>query len=262
MAPIAASSLETEPWFDTVQYQFMFRGDYAYSRYSKVQNALIPLKSPSNDQLIALDIHSSLFENLQTELEMEFVDTPRQRWGLRSSCLQVRYEILDDLEGDLFTLTAGFNGRYVTKHSVRDISSPYHFYFNTEINLSIGKEWSQEAYWLFHPYLFLGVGEANRGSPWIRSILAFQGNIVDRHRYKVYADGYFGFGSQEKVNIEHFHGYARIAHRSIDLGASYTYLLDIWGSFTFEYAYRVYARSFPEHLNLFLFRYELPFSLF
>lgn len=245
-----------------MQYEFNFRGDYAYSRFTKVQNALKPLKKASNDQLIAMDIFVSPFQDYQTELEFEFVDTPRQRWGMRSSCLQIRYLLFDDLEGDPITLAAGINGRYVNGHSVRDISSPYHYYFNTEVNVSVGKEWSNEAYWRFHPYLFLGLGQANRGSPWIRSILAFQGNIVDRHRYKVFLDGYFGFGGEHKVNIEHFHGYARIAHQSLDLGVNYTYLLDVWGSFTFEYAYRLYARSFPEYYNLFLFRYQLPFSLF
>lgn len=260
-APLCATALYVDPWFGDI-YEFNFRTNYTYSRYSHVQNSRPQLKSPSNDQRFAFSLEMPPSDKFDVEFEIEFVDTPRQSWGLRSYAGQFRFLMLNDVEGDPISLTAGVNVRGVSRNSLRDVSSPYHSNTNFELNSAVGKEWSYRKYWTMRAFGFAGVGIANHGSPWLRTLAAFEGNVVDKHQYQVFTESYWGFGSQHRVNVDDFHGYAKIHHQSIDVGAGYSYLFDVWGSINFTYAFRVYARSFPEYVNFFALTYNLPFSFF
>lgn len=262
LLPIVAGALEVEPWLGEI-YQFQFQGTYSYSHYPNVKNASVPLKSPSNDQLIAASLEWPFNENWDGEAEVEFVHTPRQPWGYRSAALQIRYLWLNDVECDPISLITGLNIRNVASISLRDVSSPYHANMNFELNAALGKEWSQCCYdWLFRLYGFFGAGMGNRGSPWLRGQLSFQGNYQSRHQGQLFALGYFGLGNKTQVNTEHFWGWAKFRHQSIDLGASYRYLFDYWGSLDLDLSYRVYAHSFPKQLVAIYLTYTLPFSCF
>ncbi len=262
LAPLVGSALEVKPWLGN-EWEFQFDTAYTYSRYPNVQDGHPALRSPSNDQLLTFDLGVvAPTPNWDFQLEAEIANTPRQSWGVRSGAVQARYQWLDDILGDPVSLTIGANLRVVAHHSLRDVSCPYHSYVNGEINGAVGKEWSKQAFWRWRAFAFAGVGMANRGSPWTRALISFMGNQEDRHQYAVFAIGYWGFGTQREVMTRDFDGYGKIHHQSIDLGLGYRYLLDFWGSFTFSYAYRLYARSFPERVNFFTLAYELPFSPF
>lgn len=255
-----AFALEQEPWFGNA-FEWILKTDYTYSRFTSVANSVCPLSSPSNDHLVVLDLLFSPPEYSAT-FEAELVETPRQPFSWRSFALQAEKEWLDDIAGDPVSLATGLNFRAVSTKSLHDISSPYHANGNLEATVSVGKEWSQEAFWTNRLYALFGVGCGNRGSPWVRSLLSYGYNIEDTHHFSLWGETYIGTGEQTEVLIDHFDGYGKIAHRSLDLGVSYAYLFSIWGSFHFEYVRRVIARSFPERVNFFTFRYELPFSPF
>ena len=131
------------------------------------------------------------------QVEVEFADTPRQSFGWRSVALQGRYLWLNDVEGDPYSLISALNVREVSGHSVRDVSSPYHYYLNFEFNSAIGKEWSKEGLWTMHTYALGAIGMANRGSPWLRGMGAWEANIQDRHRFLLDIEGYFGLGDEK-----------------------------------------------------------------
>lgn len=259
--PLAGAAFEESPWLGQ-PLEFRWDMAYTYSQYSKVQDALIPLRHTSHDHLFVFGIDAPLSEFWDTGIELEITDTPRETWRTRSFGAEIRRLWLNDIEGDFITLTTGAIFRYVPLVPIQDISTPYHYRFNYELNAAVGKEWEQEGFWRFRTFGFFGAGIANRGSPWIRADLAVGFNQEERFQYELFTRTYWGFGEQKEVNIEHFHGYARIHHQSIDLGVNLRYILEVWGSFSFEYAHRVYARSFPESVNFFTVRYQLPFCLF
>lgn len=267
IAPLPLFALKIEPWF-AEPWEFELDSCYTYSRYRHVQNAIRPLKSPSNDHLVAFDLSVTPVFGLAADapwnyaIDLEFAATPRQSFGFRSAGGQIRYLWLDDVSGDFASVTTGLDLRGVSHASLKDISCPYHSYANFELNTSIGKEWDRWEYWIARAFAFVGLGTANRGYPWIRAIIAGEGNHHDLFEYKVYVQSYIGLGHRKKINIDHFHGYGLIQHRSIDLGASIRYIFKIWGSLSLDYTYRVYAHSFPEHVNFFTICYRLPFSLF
>jgi hypothetical protein len=261
LLPVSLCALDMEPWFCNL-YEFTFTPSYTYSRYRDVQNGHPQLKGVSNDHLLRFDFTVSPSPNWEVDAEVEFADTPRQSMGLRSGALQAKYLWLDDVMGDPVSLTTGVSARGVSRHSVRDVSSPYHYYGNFEINSSVGREWDRGFDWRLRLWGFGAVGMANRGSPWARAFAMFQGNLHSAHRFGVFTEGYFGFGGQKRVNVDHFEGYAKIHHQSIDLGVEYTYVFEVWGHLSFAYTRRFFARSFPENVNFFTVRYLLPFSLF
>ncbi len=259
--PLAASALEMQPWFGNV-YEFHFLGDYTYSRYNKVDHATPPLKHPSNDQLFLLGLDFCPSSSWDLDLDVEFVHTPRQEWGFRSAAAQIRRLWLDDVLYDSVSLTTGLLLRGVSGTSLKDVSCPYHAAFDMEMNIAIGKEWSSSAFWRYRLFGFGALGIGNRGSPWSRAHVAIELNSEDVHRYELFSDGYFGYGNEETINIKHFHSYAHIHHKSVDVGLSYGYMMSVWGTLYLSYAHRVYARSFPANTNFFSLSYNLPFSLF
>ena len=260
VAPTLLCALEVKPWFGNV-FEFQLDNSYTLSHYSRVQGG-IPNKHVSNDQLINIDFSFVPTQWWSFDAEGEFAHTKIQSWGLRSIAAQLRTLWLDDILGDIVSLATGIDFRYVSHHSLKDVSSPYHAKYDLELNLALGKEWDCGIYWRYRPYIYGAVGQGTRGAPWIKGIVAFEGNRLDRHQYGIYVTGYFGFGKRDHVFINHFDGYAHIHHQSVDLTLEYRYLTDCWGHLSAAYTYRPYAHLFPSHLNAITLRYTLPFSLF
>lgn len=259
--PITGFAFDQAPWFG-LPLEFYWETAYTYSEYSKVQNAVEPLRHTSHDHLFNFGLGASLSAVWDGGIELEIADTPRETWGTRSFGAEIRHLWLDDVMGDPVTLTTGAIFRYVPRRSLRDISTPYHAQSNFELNGAVGREWASGEFWHFRTFGYVATGIANRGSPWLDVHLAAGFNQEDRFQYEIFSRGYFGFGDQREVNIEHFNGYAKIHHQSVDVGVNFRYLTEVWGSFTFEYTRRVFARSFPENVNFFTIRYVLPFSFF
>lgn len=259
--PASAFALNIEPWFCNV-YEFTFSPAYTYSRFNSVQNGDPRLKNPANIHLIGCDISIPPAPQWEVDADVEFADTPWQSMGLRSLAGQVRYLWLDDVIGDPVSLTTGLSVRGVSRHSLHDVSSPYHSNINVELTTSVGREWDRGFAWRFRIFGFGAVGMANHGYPWARAFATVEGNWHNTHRLSLFGEGYIGFGPQPIVDINHFNGYASIQHRSVDLGVQYTYVTEVWGRIILSYTRRVYAHSFPENVNFFTLRYLLPFSLF
>jgi hypothetical protein len=254
------ASFEMEPWFGNV-WEFNFTPTYTYSRYRDVQNGHPQLKSASNDQLLDFNLTFSPVPEWEFAGDVEFADTPRQSMGLRSFAMQGRYLWLNDVVGDAVSFTTGLSARGVSRHSLKDVSCPYHFHANVELNASIGREWSQEFCWHTRLWGFGAIGMANRGNPWTRAAIVLEKQWAEAHRLSLFSEAYVGLGGEALVNTDRFNGYARIHHRSVDVGAAYTYIFEVWGRISVAYTRRVFARSFPENVNFFTVRYTLPFSL-
>ncbi len=253
--------LEISPWLGNL-WEFEFTPSYSYSFYPQVQNGYPVMKKAAHDNLLTGNMSVSPFETWGADLEVEFSGTPYQLMGYRSIAFQLRKEWLNDMMGDAVAFTSGASIRGVSRHSLKDPGCPYHSDVNVELNSALGKEWDRGMGWVFRAFGWAGIGMANHGSPWLRGFLSCEGEAHQTHRFGVWTTGYFGFGPNHQVKINHFHGYASIHHQSIDVGAQYAYIFERWGFFAFTYAYRAYALSFPERNNFFTLSYTLPFSFF
>ncbi len=259
--PAALFSFEIRPWYPTI-YQFEFRPSLTIQRYPEVNNAINPKDYSSTDQILTLNLGIPFTPSWDIQVETEFDHTHKKSFGLLSGGLQLRYQFLDDIAGDPFSLTCGASYRGVPYNRLEDVSTPYHFVSNFEIHSAIGKELARRSTWIFRSFAFLGVGIANKGLPWLRPLLSIETNINDRHQIELFAEGYFGLGDQNTVNIRRFSGYQDIDHRSVDGAIVYRRIFAIWGSLEFQYLRRFYSHSYPERLNAFTIVYRLPFSIF
>jgi len=243
-------------------YGLELESGFSYSRFSKVEGASVQPKAPVNNRDILVDLGFTPFETIDVQFEGEFGQTDTINWALRSGAFQIRKWLLDDVSGeDSVSLTCGVNIRGAPRHFLRSTATPYASEFNAELTGSIGKEWSSGPYWTVRTYGFLAIGQGNRGYPWTRTLLVGQYNLYDTHRFTLFSEGDVGYGPKQHVDVNHFRGWGKYQHQSIDVGASYGIRLGVYGILTASYAYRVFAHNFPEHVNFCMLSYALPFSV-
>lgn len=259
--PLSLFAFEVEPWF-TPLAEINLRSSYSYRYYPNINHAYNPSHYSSHDQLIDFNLGISFYPNWDFQAETDFSNTRKLSWGTQRVGMQVRYLLMDDIGGAPVSLSVGGKIFYVPTRNMRDPSSPYHAQGNLEVGGSVGKEITNIYDWKYRFYGFFGLGIGNRGYPWCCPLLSTQFKYKHKHKFELFTQGYFGFGNKYRVNFQRLNGYAKIMHQSIDIGGSYYYLLGIWGSLAIHYAYRLYARSFPEYANIITVKYILPFSIF
>jgi hypothetical protein len=258
--PFCLGALECQPWFGDV-YEFHFLGSYAYSQFHKVQNGTPQLTHVFQSNLVYLGLDFSPSPEWSIDTDLQVADTTQESFYFRTWGLQGRYLWLDDIVGDPITLTTGANIRVMSTTSLHDVSSPYHGNVDFELNFALGKEFDAADTWRFRAWAYGAVGQANRGSPWVRAIVALETNIEDAHKLGLFALGSNGYGRHTTVLIDDFNGYAKIRQKSIDLAFRYGYRIGVWGTIRLEYQRRVLAKSCPQNVNTFILNYLLPFSL-
>jgi hypothetical protein len=257
--PFYLVALQQQPWLGNL-YEFDFMTKYQYSRFSSVANSTYPLQKAQNSNLLQFDLDFTSSPSWEVSTELEFVDTTRQAFSFRSFALQGKKLWLDDIIGDVVSLTTSINGRYISSRSKRDISCPYGSDVDIEGGIAIGKEIDKGSFWRFRGWGYAGVGIANMGSPWINGKIYFEGNWDDLHKWKLFLKAQHGYGKKSKIDIDNFNGYASTRARFINLGASYGYRLGVWGTLSAKYEVRVLAKVCPKAINYFAISYLLPFS--
>lgn len=252
-------ALEKQPWFGDV-YEFHLHSGYAFSWFREVNGSVKPLSSTSYDQLLFADLEFSISPQWCIDIEGELARTPRQNFGPRSVAAQARYLWYDDIIGDPCSLATGLSLRYVFPNAVRDVSCPYGSNFDLVANVSIGKEFDFRGDWRFRLWSYGAVGIANEGSPWLRGIAAFEMNCLDIHKWAWYVDVLKGYGEDTTIDINNFHGYAKIRRTSLDAAVRYGYGIGVWGTLRLEYRRRIVAVRCPEKMDTVILSWLLPFS--
>lgn len=191
---------------------------------------------------------SNSLPNFGLEIEATEARTRVQKGVIDQLKMTARYVWQDDIAGDPLSITTGLSFIQAFRSSVKDISSFHHGQEEGELFLSLGKEISQQFTWSSRWWSILGLGIANKGSPWIRFNLAYEKRLWDKHELKLFLHSLWGLG-HKRLHISHFHGYGSIQHQSVEIGLRYTHLLDYFGSASLEYSYCFYAHHFPVYAH-------------
>ncbi|MGB7977876.1 MAG: hypothetical protein WCF19_01800 [Chlamydiales bacterium] len=257
--PLLGISLEVQPWFgDCLEFHFL--GCYDYSFFNKVQKGKPQLTSAFQSHVAYLGLDFSPTPEWSVDADLQFADTTQEKFNFRTIALQARYLWLDDIIGDRITLATGGSLRFTNTDSLHDVSCPYHANLDCELNFSLGKEFDVSDSWAWRFWGYGAVGQANKGSPWVKGIVALETNYDGQHKLALLAEGSNGYGRHSTVYIDHFDGYAKIRQKSIDAGLRYGYRIGVWGTLRLSYMRRLLAKSCPEQVNSFIFSYLLPFS--
>ena len=261
LCTLSLTAFEYQPWFHEI-LEFQWQNAYMWRHYNDVDSGFNPTNYSSTDQWIDTGFQVSPFPTIDAQIEMNFADTDKHSWSYLSTAMYVRYLLLDDVAGDPISWTVGGLIRLVNSHFLNDVSIPYHANLNLELNTAIGKEFDELYNWVFRIWGLAGAGIGNRGAPWITTMLNVEGNAGPQNMFQAFLDGYFGLGGKSGVNVDNFPSYANLSHQSLDLGFRYRYTFDVWGAISAAYAFRVFARNYPEYAHTVRVEYRLPFSLF
>lgn len=252
-------STEYRPWFGNI-YEFEFRTSFIYQSYSKISSGS-SLENHSSDDLFLHASLSSAITDLSFEGEIVEARTRHQKGDIDQLKITGRYVWENDLAGDPWSLTTGMSYTQAFQRSLNDISSFHHGLYEGEAFLSMGKEFFFETGWNHRWWSVVGVGIAERGSPWIRFYVVYEKCLQqNRQELQLLLHSLWGLG-HKKLHFHDFSGYGPIRHQSVDLGLRYIYLLDYFGSASLEYAYRVHAENFPAYAHYVIIKFLYTFGL-
>jgi hypothetical protein len=259
LIPFSMMALEVQPWIGSL-YELQFLASYAYSRFNHVQGGRPQLTSPFNENVLYFDLDCTVAPDWAIDTDIQFADTTQMDFNFRSWALQGRYLWLDDFIGDPITLSTGGSVRVTPSYALHDVSCYSHANADFEVNFALGKEFEPSHNCLLRLWCYGAVGQANRGSPWVRAITAIETFLYDQHKLGFFAEGDAGFGGHHHVPVDDFDGYAKIRYRAIDLSVRYGYRLGSYGTIRAEYMRRVLAKAYPQNVNSFIVSYLVPFS--
>ncbi len=253
-------SIEFQPWVGNY-LEFEWSNHLFYQTYSAVDSNSYLKQRSASDLFLTTNLGNSIIPEGSIAIEATMAHTRQQRFDLDNIRLAGRYMWLDDILGDYLSLTTGLILTHAFKSSLYDISSFHHGRTEAELFVSVGKEISSlTKTWCSRWWSTGGIGIAEQGSPWLRAQFIYEHQICDRHRWRVFGKTLWGLG-HHRLCIQDFRGYGPVRHQSIDLGLGYTYLIKFFGSVSFEYSYRVYARNFPVQNHQFLLSLLYTFGL-
>lgn len=257
--PCLNSATELQPWFGR-DYEVEARATYLFQSYRKVATPHRHFNRDANDSFLTLSA-SLPWKDLNGELETTFAYTRHQHPAWDNLRLTGRYRLMNDVNAeDPVALTAGITATIAAKHSVQDISSFHHGRVEGEFHVAVGKEFPCEEFWMTRAWAVVGVGVAEKGSPWIRANAVWERNWWDQQQVRFFMNTLWGLGKRNLCREKSFHGYGPIRHQSVEIGARYSYAV-CGAILSLEFAHRVYARNFPAHANLIMAQVFYPFSV-
>lgn len=243
--PFSLFAFEVKPWFSPLA-ELHLSSSYSY-RYTHAR------PHSSFDHLFDFNIGASFLPNWDGQVEIRFSKSQGKPFGMRLVGAQVRHLFLNDVAGDLVSLSAGGQFFYVPPHAINDPRFPYLAPYNIEAGLSLGKEIARIYGWIYRFYTFLGLGVDSRGHPRLHPLLSGQFKYKHHHIFELFLDGDF-ISKRCKEN--------RSSYQSVGIGGGYRYLFGIWGSFTLRYVHRLHAHLFQKHDATLTIEYRFPFSIF
>ncbi|MEX1012192.1 MAG: hypothetical protein WD595_00040 [Waddliaceae bacterium] len=233
---------------------------YQLQQYNDVQTAFGSVPRSTVDHFVTLGIYT-FYDIYAAEAEILLAETKSNPFGFDSTKITLRYRWLDDIIGDYMSVVFGTSYIQTVTKRRDDISSFHHGNVEGEFHVSAGKEFSCGHFWYSRYWGLAAIGVADKGSPWLRGHLQFDYNHFDLHRYGIFLQTLVGLGNQ-KLNLNQpFHGYGPIHHQSVNVGVEYRYDSFCFGILEVEYKRRLFARNFPEDVNLFKLTYTYPFGL-
>lgn len=251
---------ERRPWFGPDKLP-EWRTTYTYLHTSKIHSDLQNLAIASDSQFIDMGLAVSPIPILSFEAEIQGADTQLRTFGLDQIVLTGRYLVLDDVSASApVSLALGASYVHASRQAIRDPFCFHHGINEWVAHASVGKEWVCSNFWSHRGWGYVGIGNGGKGFPWIRSILGWDWNRWDLDQLSIYLEGLWGLGS-DSFDLTGFQNYARIKHRSLDIGCSWTHWWEKNGSLTLGYAFRPYARNFPANGHAIELKLYIPFGL-
>ncbi len=263
ISPFVLIGTDFAPWYPRY-LELQPQISYNYQSYKKLNTKQGLKHTVSRDHLLNFSL-AGAYRVYAVEIENNCKETSHSDASHHSRFADIRltgrYQLLDDVVGDPVSLTMSLTGIQASQSAVKDISYFYHGLSTLEGHVSIGKEIECREYWLSRLFTVVGVGLADRGSPYVRGHVVWEHNGWDKHIVTVFTHTLWGLGSKNLNLNQRFHGYGSIKHHSIDTGIKYTYILESGLTMSAHYARRCYSLNCPHAVNFLGLTLLYPFGL-
>lgn len=259
LLPAICPATDLKPWFQK-DCEVEIRATALYQNFNSIATPHHSRRYQGQDAFMTLSAEYP-FKRYCGEFEAMAAYTRHQKGRWDSFRFTGRYQWLNEIDQDPFSLVTGLTVIQPLSRALHDISSFHHGHIELEVHLSFGKQYHLHCNdYLYRWWCILSYGTANVGSDWFRSDLACEYKYAEAHHFRGFMTTLTGWGHQD-LCIHTFKGYGPIKHRSVNVGVRYSYEMDCWGTLSLEYARRVYAYNFPEDANFILFEYKVPFGV-
>lgn len=255
------SSLEVAPWF-IQDFEITTKSSFTYGYFNQVALKNHLTDDPTYNRFYKTSVFMSAFEDYFAELELGAFDTSSHSFNLEYGRLALRYLLLDDSTGyNTISLTLGLITTIPVKEAIYDISCFHHYYFEEELQLALGKQFDYSLKDFHRGFLLIGLGQATKGYPWIRSLFHYE--VVLNNSWRSYFEAEYlqGLGNGNLNQVNPFLGYANINHKNVDFKLGLAYEWFPYMNLSFEYQVRGYAYNFPKNYQAGTFSLIIPFGL-
>jgi hypothetical protein len=246
--PFLMHATELKPWYGN-SLVLESRSKVLYQQFNKLATTH-DRKYVSNDVFLTESLNVYLAQ-YAAEVEMTLAKTHKQHFNIDCLRLTGRYQFMDTVIDDPYSLVAGLTITQAGKPALYDPASFHHGLVNFEAHLSVGKEIASYHTWLHRYFTVLGVGISSgppKSKPWFRADFGYLHNFCDAQQIELFINTLFGLG-RHNLKVHSFRGYGPVRHQSVDLGVRYTKVLECGAKLIGEYSYRVWAKNFPKNAN-------------
>jgi hypothetical protein len=248
LCSLSLYATECGPWLPPL-WEFESRIGYGYSHTERVQSPSGSFKYNNNYHEVYGSLGMTVWPETNIEAELSFVKSETLPFSYEVFACTARRLLLDELAGDWISATIGVTVALPSARILKDFNYAYHGYFNSELHLALGKEFCHTCTmdWGWRLWGLIGMGIAERGSPWTHGLLVFDQALSRKLRLSLLLESLFGLGNQNIEPLQPFEGYASIHHQTVDLAAALHYDIGIYATFSFLGYINLYAHNFTQH---------------
>lgn len=255
------SALPVTPWFSPI-WEIETETYYLFSHSHQVESPKGSFAHLFNDHEFAFSLGATITPNWNLESEIGVVKMINENLLFEMLELRARRLWLDDVYGDLVTLTTHLSLSFTQKKILEELPFPYHGIVNGEFQVGLGKEClsKHSFFWRWRIYSLLAIGIAEQGCPWFHAVGGFD-KAFSCSILSFVCEYLQGFGNQDLISYEPFPGYALVAHKSLYFYTKYSYALGVLGHINIVGFFNVFSRNFPEKVIGAGITLEIPFGL-
>lgn len=252
-------SVESAPWLGNwLEFEGSLYQKHTQARHVDTTHGAKKLFLHSEKTVCALEFMP--LTDLSCSLELDLAKTQEKAYGFEALKTGVRYNVLDDLTGDLVSLTPGVSFSLSTPSRIKDLSSTERAVFEGNAFLSCGREFGYTDDGLYRAWAMALVGAGSSGSPWASGEVHLEKEISEKHTFDLFFTAEKGFSSHKLHHVHDFQSYSRLGYRFEEVGLKYTLKEIALGSFYIQGTKRLGARYCPKASWSIELGFMIPFS--
>ena len=251
--------VQREPYLPE-PYTFEFKNSYAYQYIPSIDQAINPIDFHSNNNFCFSSLSGAFNEGQAIFFELGANATSLSSFNFFQATVQYRFALLNELIGDPLTLQIAPVFSFIPNYRIKDVNTDYQNTVNVSTICSFGREIEYKNDWVAKFYGVVEGGISSGLGPFFDIEFAALAKLSELYILKLSFLEFIGFGRKNVVNVSNFNGWSEISHQSLQIQASFSFILGFYGNLDFSYGYRIYSKSYFQNDSTFQVSYTFPFS--